>query len=71
MPGTVIIERQTTLHRDPATAQAFLGELCLKILLDSGHVARATLFLAIDDADGMTGQHVLVDAGFAQQSLIA
>jgi len=33
-------------------------------------VARATLFLAADDSDGMTGQHVLVDAGIAQQSVI-
>ena len=44
---------------------------CLKIRLDSGHIARATLFLASDDADGMTGQHVLVDAGIAQQSVIS
>jgi hypothetical protein len=29
------------------------------------------LFLVSDDADGMTSQHVLVDAGIAQQSVIA
>jgi len=28
------------------------------------------LFLAADDSDGITGQHVLVDAGIAQQSVI-
>ena len=33
-------------------------------------VVLATLFLAADDSDGMTGQHVLVDAGIAQQSVI-
>jgi len=33
-------------------------------------VARPTLFLAADDSDGMTGQHVLVDAGIAQQSIL-
>ena len=71
VPGAIVTERQTTLHRDTAADQAFLDAQCLKVRLDSGHVARATLFLASDDADGMTGQHVLVDAGIAQQSVIA
>jgi NAD(P)-dependent dehydrogenase (short-subunit alcohol dehydrogenase family) len=71
VPGAIVTERQATLHRDPAADQAFLDAQCLKIRLDPGHVARATLFLASDDADGMTGQHVLVDAGIAQQSVIA
>jgi D-xylose 1-dehydrogenase len=71
VPGAIVTERQTTLHRDPAVDQAFLDAQCLKIRLDAGHVARATLFLASDDADGMTGQHVLVDAGIAQQSVVS
>jgi D-xylose 1-dehydrogenase len=71
VPGAIVTERQTTLHRDPAADQAFLDAQCLKIRLDSAHVARATLFLASDDSDGMTGQHVLVDAGIAQQSVIS
>jgi D-xylose 1-dehydrogenase len=71
VPGAIVTERQTTLHRDPAADQAFLDAQCLKVRLDSGHVARATLFLAADDSDGMTGQHVLVDAGIAQQSVIS
>jgi NAD(P)-dependent dehydrogenase (short-subunit alcohol dehydrogenase family) len=70
VPGAIVTERQTALHRDAAADQAFLDAQCLKIRLDAGHVARATLFLASDDADGMTGQHVLVDAGIAQQSVI-
>lgn len=70
VPGAIITERQTTLHRDPAADQAFLEAQCLKIRLDPSHVARPTLFLAADDSDGMTGQHVLVDAGIAQQSVI-
>jgi D-xylose 1-dehydrogenase len=70
VPGAIVTERQTTLHRDPAADQAFLDAQCLKIRLDPGHVARATLFLAADDSDGMTGQHVLVDAGIAQQSVV-
>jgi NAD(P)-dependent dehydrogenase (short-subunit alcohol dehydrogenase family) len=70
VPGAIVTERQTALHRDPLADQQFLDAQCLKIRLDSGHVARATLFLAADDSDGMTGQHVLVDAGIAQQSVI-
>lgn len=71
VPGAIVTERQTTLHRDPAADQAFLDAQCLKIRLNPGHVARPTLFLAADDSDGMTGQHVLVDAGIAQQSIVS
>jgi NAD(P)-dependent dehydrogenase (short-subunit alcohol dehydrogenase family) len=71
VPGAIVTERQTTLHRDPAADQAFLDAQCLKIRLDPGHLARPSLFLAADDANGFTGQHVLVDAGIAQQSVIA
>jgi NAD(P)-dependent dehydrogenase (short-subunit alcohol dehydrogenase family) len=70
VPGAIVTERQNTLHRDAAADQAFLDQQCLKLRLDPGHVARATLFLAADDSDGMTGQHVLVDAGLAQQSVV-
>ncbi len=70
VPGAIVTERQSTLHRDPAADKEFLDAQCLKIRLDPGHVARATLFLAADDSDGMTGQHVLVDGGIAQQSVI-
>ncbi len=70
VPGAIVTERQTALHRDPVADQQFLDAQCLKTRLDSGHVARATLFLAADDSDGMTGQHVLVDAGIAQQSVV-
>ena len=70
VPGAIVTERQNTLHRDVAADQAFLDAQCLKIRLDPGHVARPTLFLAADDSSGMTGQHVLVDAGIAQQSVV-
>jgi NAD(P)-dependent dehydrogenase (short-subunit alcohol dehydrogenase family) len=70
VPGAIVTERQNALHRDAAADQAFLDAQCLKIRLDAGHVARPTLFLAADDSDGMTGQHVLVDAGIAQQSVL-
>ncbi|MDH4289406.1 MAG: SDR family oxidoreductase [Aquincola sp.] len=70
VPGAIVTERQTTLHRDPSADKEFLDAQCLKTRLDPGHVARATLFLAADDSDGMTGQHVLVDGGIAQQSVV-
>ncbi len=70
VPGAIVTERQTALHRDEAAERAFLDGQCLKLRLDAGHVARATLFLAADDSDGMTGQHILVDAGLAQQSVV-
>jgi D-xylose 1-dehydrogenase len=70
VPGAIVTERQTALHRDPAADQAFLDAQCLKIRLDAGHVSRVTLFMAADDSDGMTGQHVLVDAGIAQTSVV-
>jgi len=70
VPGAIVTERQTSLHRDPAADQAFLDAQCLKVRLDPGHVSRVTLFMAADDSDGMTGQHVLVDAGIAQCSVM-
>ena len=70
VPGAIVTDRQNTLHRDPAADKEFLDAQCLKIRLDPRHVARATLFLAADDSDGMTGQHVLVDGGIAQQSVV-
>ena len=71
VPGAIVTDRQTTLHRDPAADQAFLDAQCLKIRLNPGHVSRVTLFMASDDSDGMTGQHVLVDAGIAQCSVVS
>jgi D-xylose 1-dehydrogenase len=70
VPGAIVTDRQNALHRDPAADKEFLDAQCLKVRLDPGHVARATLFLAADDSDGMTGQHVLVDGGIAQQSVV-
>lgn len=70
VPGAIVTERQSALHRDAVADQAFLDAQCLKVRLDAGHVSRVTLFMAADDSDGMTGQHVLVDAGIAQCSVM-
>lgn len=70
VPGAIVTERQTALHRSEEEDRRFLEAQCLKRRLDPGHVARLVLFLAADDSDGMTGQHVLVDAGIAQTSVM-
>jgi NAD(P)-dependent dehydrogenase (short-subunit alcohol dehydrogenase family) len=70
VPGAIVTDRQTSLHRDAAADQAFLDAQCLKTRLAPAHVSRVTLFMAADDSDGMTGQHVLVDAGIAQCSVV-
>ena len=70
VPGAIVTERQIELHRDPAADQAFLDAQCLKIRLNAAHVSRLTLFMASDDSNGITGQHVLVDAGLAQNSVL-
>jgi NAD(P)-dependent dehydrogenase (short-subunit alcohol dehydrogenase family) len=71
VPGAIVTDRQNQLHRDAAQDQAFLDAQCLKVRLDPGHVARPTLFMAADDSNGITGQHILVDAGIAQQSILS
>ena len=65
VPGAILTERQATLHRDEAADRQFLEGQCLKIRLDPGHVARATLFLAADDSRMCTAQNFIVDAGWA------
>lgn len=70
VPGAIVTERQTALHRDPAEDQRFLDAQCLKYRLDPGHVARAVLFLAAQDSNGITGQHLPVDGGIAQVSVM-
>jgi len=70
VPGAIVTDRQTKFHRDAEADRECLDAQGLKVRLDPGHVARATLFLAADYSNGMTGQHVLVDAGIAQGSVV-
>jgi NAD(P)-dependent dehydrogenase (short-subunit alcohol dehydrogenase family) len=69
VPGAIVTDRQQALWRDPDADRQFLDFQCLKYRLDAGHVARTALFLASDDADGITGQNIIVDAGLAQVSV--
>ena len=68
VPGAILTERQKKLWRTPDVDREFLDGQCLKFMLTGDDVARATLFLASDEARGITGQTLLVDAGLAQTS---
>ncbi|MCC6718246.1 MAG: SDR family oxidoreductase [Acetobacteraceae bacterium] len=63
VPGAINTERQATLWRTPELDRQILENQALKIPLDGSHVARMALFLASDEASGLTGQNFLVDAG--------
>ncbi len=63
VPGPIRTERQAKLWRSPQADAQFLEMQALKFHLDGTHVARAALFLASDEASGMTGTEIVVDAG--------
>ena len=63
VPGAIVTERQKQLWLKPDDDQRFLDLQCLKIRLQPEEVARAALFLASDEARGITGQNIIVDAG--------
>jgi len=68
VPGAIATERQNRLWRTPQKDQVYLDGQCLKFRLSEHDVARAALFLASDEARGITGQNLIVDAGLAQTS---
>jgi NAD(P)-dependent dehydrogenase (short-subunit alcohol dehydrogenase family) len=68
VPGAIVTERQKTLWLTPEKEQAFVDAQCLKFRLSEEDVARTALFLASDEARGITGQNLIVDAGLAQTS---
>lgn len=67
-PGAIATERQKALWAGPADEQRYLDQQCLKFRLSVADVARAVLFLASEEARGITGQTLVVDAGLAQTS---
>lgn len=69
VPGAIVTERQAALWRSPEEDRRFVELQCLKFRLEPAHVARVALFLASDEAAGITGQNVIVDAGLAQVSV--
>jgi NAD(P)-dependent dehydrogenase (short-subunit alcohol dehydrogenase family) len=68
VPGAIDTPRQRTLWMGPEKEREFLRAQCLELRLDGSDVARAALFLASDDARGITGHALVVDAGLAQTS---
>ena len=71
VPGAIATERQRTLWFSPEQEQRFIDQQCLKFRLSEHDVARTALFLASDEARGITGQNLIVDAGLAQTSAFA
>lgn len=69
VPGAIATARQQALWDTPGTEREILEQQCLKFRLSEDDVARAALFLASDEARGITGQHLVVDAGLAQTSV--
>jgi NAD(P)-dependent dehydrogenase (short-subunit alcohol dehydrogenase family) len=68
VPGAILTERQKKLWLTPELDRQFLDGQCLKFRLTGDDVARAALFLASDEARGITGISLIVDAGLAQTS---
>jgi len=69
VPGAIATPRQKTLWDTPEGEREFLDQQCLKFRLQPDDVARTALFLASDEARGITGQNLIVDAGLAQTSV--
>ncbi|MEO8738133.1 MAG: SDR family oxidoreductase [Casimicrobiaceae bacterium] len=68
VPGAIHTARQKTLWFTPELDRQFLDAQCLKFRLGEDDVARTALFLASDEARGITGVNLIVDAGLAQNS---
>lgn len=67
-PGAILTERQIKLWLTPELEREFIDGQCLKFRLTESDVARTVLFLASDEARGITGHNLIVDAGLAQTS---
>jgi NAD(P)-dependent dehydrogenase (short-subunit alcohol dehydrogenase family) len=71
VPGAVVTARQQALWLDAAAERELLAQQCLKFRLSEDDIARTALFLASDEARGITGHSLVVDAGLAQTSVVA
>lgn len=63
-PGWILTERQRKLWYKPGDEEGLLQAQCVKRELDPLEVAKVALFLASDEASGMTAQTLTVDGGW-------
>ncbi|MFC0180888.1 SDR family NAD(P)-dependent oxidoreductase [Thorsellia kenyensis] len=66
VPGAIVTERQARLWLTPELNQEFINLQALKYRLTASDIARAALFMASDEARGITGQNMIIDAGLTQ-----
>lgn len=64
VPGWVMTQRQIDLWLTPEGEEAIFRNQRLKRKLTPDEIASAVLFLASDEASGMTNQTMIVDAGW-------
>lgn len=65
VPGSVITERQLEKWIGPDDEAAIQARQCLKFRLEPQHIAPAVLFLASAESQAISGQELMVDAGWA------
>ena len=65
VPGSVMTERQLEKWISPGDEVAIQQRQCLKMRLESHHIAPAVLFLASAESQAITAQELAVDAGWA------
>ena len=63
-PGAIMTERQRRLWMTPDYLAEIMRNQSLKRELIPEDVARLALFLAADDSAGITGQNLVIDAGW-------
>jgi NAD(P)-dependent dehydrogenase (short-subunit alcohol dehydrogenase family) len=63
IPGWIMTQRQLDLWLTPEAEKNLMARQCLKHKLQPADCARMTLFLASDDASGLTSQSFVVDGG--------
>lgn len=71
VPGAIDTPRQRALWLTPELEREFFGQQCLKFRLVGDDIARGALFLASDEARGITGHDLIIDAGLAQTSAVS
>jgi D-xylose 1-dehydrogenase len=64
LPGWIMTQRQMELWLTPEGEEAIQKNQCLKRKMTPDDLAKAVIFLASDEASGMTSQQIIVDGGW-------